>query len=81
MEVPLRSIGNSWGVIIPKPFLEQLEITGAVEMTIVERTLVLAPKRKVREGWGDGPPLELTAEDAAWISGLEDAELDDEWSW
>ncbi|MGH7001197.1 MAG: AbrB/MazE/SpoVT family DNA-binding domain-containing protein [Stellaceae bacterium] len=72
MKIPLRPIGNSWGVIIPKPFLEQLQMRGTVEMTLVDGTLVIAAARTVREGWAGGPSVEFTDEDRAFV----DAPLD-----
>lgn len=81
MEAKLRKIGTSRGVIIPKAFIDELALGETVEMTLVNRSLVLEPKRKVREGWGDGPVLELTDEEREWV----DADLidptDDDWAW
>lgn len=67
MEAKLRKIGTSKGVIIPKAFIDELALGETVEMSLVDGSLVLKPKRKVREGWGDGPVLELTDEDKAWL--------------
>ena len=83
MEARLRKIGTSKGVIIPKAFIDELALGETIEMTLSNGSLVLKPKRKVREGWGDGPPIEFTDEDRAWL----DADLLDpkddlaDWEW
>src|SRR5687767_12163191 len=44
-------IGNSQGVRIPKPLLEQTGLTGEVELEVVENHIVIRPRRHPREGW------------------------------
>lgn len=52
LHVPLRAIGNSRGVVIPKPFLAQAGLDAAVDMTIEGSAIVLRkPAARVREGW------------------------------
>jgi len=49
----LVRIGNSQGIRIPKPVLEQVGLTGEVELTVQAGSLVLAPVRTARAGWSD----------------------------
>ena len=51
MKSKILSIGNSKGVIIPSSVMKDLGLTDAVEMEVVENTLVIRPVSKVREGW------------------------------
>ena len=54
--VSLRQIGNSQGVVIPKPILAQLglDAKAGVEMTIEDGALVLRrPACPVRTGWAE----------------------------
>ncbi|MFA9219882.1 MAG: AbrB/MazE/SpoVT family DNA-binding domain-containing protein [Sediminibacterium sp.] len=51
MKSKIISIGNSKGVIIPSSFMKELGLTDAVEMEVVENTLVIRPISKVRDGW------------------------------
>ena len=44
-------IGNSQGVRIPKLLLEQVGLSGEVEMEVAGDRLVLRRARKPREGW------------------------------
>lgn len=56
MEIAIRNIGNSKGVVLPKPFLVQVGLDGqAVASIEVENgTIVLRkPTRVVRAGWAD----------------------------
>lgn len=55
MQVTIRTIGNSQGVVIPKPLLAQLGLDGgAAEMTIENGALVLRKSAKPsRAGWAE----------------------------
>lgn len=54
--VTLRQIGNSQGIVIPKPLLAQVGLIGeaSAEISVENGTLVLRkPRRAVREGWAE----------------------------
>ena len=52
--VSIRRIGNSQGVVIPKPILAQLGLNGEAEMTVEGGTLVLRrPASAARTGWAE----------------------------
>ena len=56
IHVNIRQIGNSQGVVIPKPVLAQLGLypKAQVEMTIKDGALVLRrPTSPVRKGWAE----------------------------
>jgi antitoxin MazE len=56
MHVSIRQIGNSQGVVIPKPLLAQVGLDGeeGAEMTIEGGALVLRkPAKPVRTGWAE----------------------------
>jgi antitoxin MazE len=55
MRVSIHRIGNSQGVILPKPLLAQLGLVGnELEMTIEKESIVLRkPPKAVRAGWGE----------------------------
>ena len=56
MRTALRRMGNSSGVIIPKPLLKEIgaQPGGEVEMVVEDGRLVIAAARRPpREGWGD----------------------------
>jgi len=54
MEITIRSIGNSKGVVLPKPLLAQagLEDETHADITVEGGAIVLrAPAKPVRAGW------------------------------
>ncbi|MFC0396948.1 AbrB/MazE/SpoVT family DNA-binding domain-containing protein [Paraburkholderia rhizosphaerae] len=54
MKTTIRKMGNSHGVLIPKPILAQLGLEDEVDMQIEGNTLVLRrPQKKAREGWAE----------------------------
>jgi antitoxin MazE len=76
-------IGNSQGIRIPKVLLEQVGLTGPVEVEARRKQLVVRAARKPREGWemqfqqmaerGDGALLDPEASSTQWDK--------DEWEW
>ena len=54
VHVTIRRIGNSQGIVIPKPMLAQAGLEKEAEMTIEDGALVLRrPGRPVRVGWAN----------------------------
>ena len=83
MRTQLVRIGNSRGVRIPKPLIEQCGLRDTVELRVENDRLVISPERRPRQGWGEafraaGPAIhnELLLETA------ESNEFDrKEWQW
>jgi antitoxin MazE len=84
MKTNIVPIGNSHGVRIPKSLLEQTGLRGEVEITAEDRSLVIRPVKKPRDGWsaafqemarrGDDALLDDVAPSlSAWD--------EDEWEW
>lgn len=54
MRTTIRKMGNSQGVIIPKPLLAQVGLKDEAVMTIENDALVLRPvHRSPRKGWDE----------------------------
>jgi antitoxin MazE len=54
MKTAIRKMGNSQGVIIPKPVLAQVGLVDEALMTIEHGALVLRPAQQSRrEGWAE----------------------------
>jgi antitoxin MazE len=51
MKVELVRIGNSRGIRIPKPILEQCGFQNSVELRVENDHLVIAQGHRPREGW------------------------------
>src|ERR1035437_7103268 len=82
MHVSIRQIGNSQGVVIPKPVLAQLGLDpkAGVEMTIEDGALVLRrPASPARTGWAAAARSIAEAGDDELVMGefgnAEDSEL------
>jgi antitoxin MazE len=66
MKTLIRPLGNSQGVLIPKPILAQVGMVGEVDMTVEDGAIVLLPAhRKPRNGWVEASQkLAETSDDA-----------------
>jgi antitoxin MazE len=54
MKAAIRRIGNSQGIILPKPLLSQLDLSGEVELKVEDDAIVLRkPRKRVRKGWAE----------------------------
>ena len=53
MKTRIVSIGNSQGVRIPKPLLEQAGLEGDVELHAEQGRIVIAAVRRARAGWAE----------------------------
>ncbi|MGA2114212.1 MAG: AbrB/MazE/SpoVT family DNA-binding domain-containing protein [Bryobacteraceae bacterium] len=54
MKVELVRIGNSRGIRIPKPIIDQCGFGDRVELRVENECLVIAPDRRARQGWEEG---------------------------
>ena len=52
MEVAIRKMGNSQGVLIPKPLLAQVGLEGTADLQVRDGVIEIRPvRRNPREGW------------------------------
>jgi len=51
MKTKIIRIGNSQGVRIPKPLIEESGITGEIEMILRDNEIVLRSAETTRENW------------------------------
>lgn len=86
MTTKVRKIGNSAGVILPKPVLAALGVSvgAAVEFVYEPGKVAIVPaRRKVREGWAEDfealAKEGLSEEDRDWLEADLTSETDDEW--
>lgn len=80
MRTRIRKMGNSQGVIIAKPLLQQVGLQDEADLVIGKDCIVLRrPKTKAREGWAEASRRIAIASDDAlvWpeIANEGDAEL------
>ena len=88
MEIKLRQIGDSQGIIIPKPFIKECGLGQNLNITIENKAIVLRPSFKhPRAGWAEAiakelalnGPYEPTEEDLDFLAFPNDADKDWEW--
>ncbi|MEP7215635.1 MAG: AbrB/MazE/SpoVT family DNA-binding domain-containing protein [Anaerolineaceae bacterium] len=54
MEVAIRKMGNSQGVLIPKPILAQLGLEGTADLQVRDGVIEIRPLQgNPREGWAE----------------------------
>lgn len=66
MQVAIRTMGNSKGVLIPKPILEQTGLLDAADLQVKNGVIEIRPlKRNPRDGWAaDSQRIAQTGDDA-----------------
>ena len=77
-------IGNSKGIRIPKPLLEQSGLSGDVEINVQDGALVIKPARKPRTGWEAAFKKMAERGDDALLNGATPSLTrwdEDEWEW
>lgn len=82
MRVPIVRIGNSRGIRIPKPILEEAGVDDEVELTLVDGRIVLLPILGIRTGWGeaiDASPAQ--PDDTPRLPHLPTRFDEEEWEW
>ena len=82
MKITIRKMGNSQGVIIPKPVLAQVGLEDEAEMVVEKDCIVLRrPTDKVREGWAEAS-RKIAAEhddELVWPEFANEADADLQW--
>ena len=82
MKVTIRRIGNSQGVVLPKPVLVQVGLDNEAELTVEGDAVVLRrPAGRVRAGWAEAARQLADAGDDSLVIGEFANEEDVELSW
>jgi antitoxin MazE len=83
MKIELVRIGNSRGIRIPKPLIEQCGFGDTVELHVEQHRLVIAPLRPPRQGWEEAfAAAGSSAPDRPLLETLPPNEFDaQEWTW
>ncbi len=84
MRARVVKIGNSQGVRIPKPLLEQTGIIGDVELEVDQNQIIIRPVLNPRAGWDDAFIAMAEDNDDVLLdgeAGLTHSWDDEEWQW
>ena len=81
MKTKIVRIGNSQGLRIPKPLLDQTGLSGEVEIEVKDRALVITPVEGVRAGWSSAFEAMARRGDDTLLDPVPDASSWDETEW
>ena len=82
MRARIVRIGNSQGVRLPKPLLEQAGLTEDVELDVRDGAIVISRARKPREGWAEAAREMAAGGESALLDPPTPTRFDDEeWTW
>jgi antitoxin MazE len=83
MKTRIIQIGNSQGIRIPKPFLEQTGLGEEVELEVRADELVIRSAKKMRAGWeASFAKMVAAGDDVLLDSDVVESRWDeDEWTW
>jgi antitoxin MazE len=83
MKTELVQIGNSRGIRIPKPIIEQCGLGDTVELRVQNGSLVISPERKARQGWEEAfRAAGSSIDDELLLERVKASEFDRrEWQW
>jgi len=81
MKAFIIQIGNSQGVRIPKPIIQQCGFENEVEFEVQEKKLIIKPAPKVRNGWVKAFKAMATNNDDKLIEFPNNQWDDEEWEW
>lgn len=83
--VQLVKIGDSQGIRIPKPLIEQAHLEGKdLRLQIVDDGLLITPEKKARDGWKQAIEQTIAVQgheilDEKWLDLPLDSDKDLEW--
>ncbi len=81
----LVKIGNSQGIRIPKPLIQQAQLEGKeLDIQVVNQGILVTPSQKPREGWKKAIEMTLASKgpektDTDWLDATLTADNDLEW--
>lgn len=82
MQVSIRPFGNSRGIVIPKPLLQQLGLEDQADLTVEDGAIVIRkPVGSPRAGWAQAAQALAQAENDALVMGEFGNEDDQDLTW
>lgn len=84
MQAPIRRMGNSAAILLPKPVLAHLKVSAGdvLDLDLQDGRVVLSPAvRSPREGWADAAKALAEAGEAAPAWPDLDLGDDEDWVW
>lgn len=82
VKIVIRRMGNSQGVIIPKPVLAQVGLVDEAELVVEKGAIVLRkPAARARSGWSDAAKrvAQADGDEHAWTDFANEGDKDLKW--
>ena len=82
MITQLIKVGNSRGVRIPKPLIQETGLTEDVAIRVEGESIIISPIRSARSGWGDVfKKMHENNDDVLIDKNIRSSWDDKEWEW
>ena len=82
MKARLVQIGNSRGVRLPKPLIEEAGLNDEVDLRVRKGGIMILPARAPRAGWADAARMLRERGEAGLLDAPTPTRFDDEdWKW
>jgi len=82
MKTHLIRVGNSRGVRLPKPLIEEAGLTDAVELRVRDGAIVIAQVARVRSGWAEAARRMRERDEDGLLDSSTPTRFDEgEWKW
>ena len=82
MRARLIRIGNSRGVRLPKPLIEEAGLTEDVELRVSDGAIVISSRKRPREGWAEAAAAAHARGDDRMLDEPTPTRFDEEeWEW
>ncbi len=82
MKSKLVRIGNSRGVRLPKPLIDQAGLADEVELRVREGAIIISPANGPRDGWAEAAKRLRERREDGLVDGPTPTRFDDEeWQW
>ncbi len=81
MKASIIKIGNSQGLRIPKPILEQCGFDGEVELEVHDKELIIKSTSRARQDWGKAFKAMARNGDDKLIEFAQNQWDEEEWEW
>ena len=82
MKAKLVQIGNSRGVRLPKPLIEEAELKDEVDIRVHQGSIIITSMEKARAGWAESASLMSQRGEDALLNPETTSKFDEtEWQW
>ena len=82
MKAKIIRIGNSKGIRLPKPLIEQVGLAGEVNLEIRDGELVISPSERLRDGWAAAARVLAERGEDTLLDTVLSTDFDEqEWQW